>query len=117
MDYVCVTSVYNYRTVDAVKPLINALSSKNSYVRQKAADALRNFADPLAIPFLLDHLDDPVSPDDTFPGAQYYIVTALYHDNPGEYIAFWKKWAVDHKDKIKALRTQFNAKTTAPALH
>jgi hypothetical protein len=118
-----------YRNPEAVRPLVNALSSKNSYVRQKAADALRNFADPLAVPFLLDHLDDPDSPADPFPGAQYYVVTALYtatntpgypgttlfHDNPGEYIAFWKKWAAEHRDKIKALRAQFNAPAPVPA--
>ena len=116
-------AIGNYRTGSAVRPLINALASKNDDVRAQAAYALRNFADPLAVPFLLDHLEDPN------PDAQYYIVTALFtatdtpqypgtqlfHDKTSDYIALWKKWATDHQDKIKALRAQFDAETPANA--
>jgi len=114
-------AIGSYRNVDAIRPIIGALASKNDVVREKAAYALRNFADPLAVPSLLEHLDDPD------PDAQYYIVTALFeatntphypgtvlfHEKAGEYVAFWKKWAAEHQDRIKALRAQFKA--DAPA--
>lgn len=116
-----VYAISNYRTADAVKPIISALTSKNNDVREQAAYALRNFADPLAIPFLLDDLDDP-SPD-----AQYYIVTALFtatntphypgtqlfHDKASDYVAFWKKWALEHRDKLTKLRHQFESMPSA----
>lgn len=115
-------AIGSYRNVDAVRPIIGALASKNDVVREKAAYALRNFADPLAVPSLLEHLDDPD------PDAQYYIVTALFeatntphypgtvlfHEKAGEYVAFWKKWAAGHQARIKALRAQFKA--DAPAM-
>lgn len=110
----------NYRSEEAVRPISNALTSSNNLVRERAASALRNFANPIAVPTLLDHLDDPNQ------DAQYYIVTALYtstgtphfpgtelfHNSPSEYVKFWRKWAVDHKDKIKVLRAQFEAAPT-----
>ncbi len=114
-----------YRNPDATRPLVGVLSDSNPNVRAQAANALRNLADPLAVPFLLDHLDDP-SPD-----AKYFIVTALYTATntphyPGtvifqgkedEYVSFWKKWASEHQDKIKALRAQFDAATPPKTTH
>ncbi len=116
-NYAAPITISSFRTPDAARPLIRVLSSKNADVRAKAAYALRNLADPLAVPFLLDHLDDP-SPD-----ARYYIVTALYtatntpeypgtvlfHDDEEKYASLWKKWAAEHQDKVAALREQFLA--------
>ena len=124
-NYAAPITIGSYRTPDAARPLIRILSSKNADVRAKAAYSLRELADPLAVPFLLDHLDDP-SPD-----ARYYITTALYtatdtpsypgtvifHAQEDKYVSFWKKWADEHQDKVALLREQFLAPLPSPAVH
>lgn len=117
--------VGEYKAPEAVRPLVRLLESKNDDVRHEAAVALRNIADPLAVPFLLEHLDDPN------PWARYYIVTALYtaidpsqcpgpvlfHDDEDKHVSFWKKWAADHQDKVAALREQFLSPLPLKATH
>ena len=117
--------ISEYKVPDAVKPLVLLLDSKNQHIRHQAAYSLRYLADPLAVPALLNHLDD------SYPWAQYYIVTALFTSTdtphlPGptifqaqgaDYVAQWKKWAVDHADKVKALRAQFDAASPPKATH
>ena len=114
-----------YEDPEAVRPLTRLLESKNDDVRKGAAEALRSLGNPLAVPFLLEHLNDP------YPWAKYYIVTALYtaidpSQCPGpllfqaredEYVSFWKKWANEHQDKVAALREQFIAPLPAKAVH
>ena len=106
-----------YRNPAATRPLVGVLSDSNPNVRSQAAAALRELADPVAVPFLLEHLDDP-SPD-----AKYYIATALFtatntpeypgtvlfHDEEDKYVSFWKKWATEHQEKVDFLRAQFLA--------
>ena len=124
-NYLAPIIIQDYRNPDSVGPLIRILSSRNDWVRAKAAYALRSLAAPLAIPFLLEHLDDPSA------DAKYYVVTALFTatDTPGypgavhfndeedKYVSFWKKWAVDHQDKVAALREQFLAPLPTKAAH
>ncbi len=124
-----------YRNPDATRALVGVLDDRNPNVREEAAYSLRESADPIAIPFLLEHLDDPD------PGARYSIVAALYmatdtplcpgsvifHAKEDEYISFCKKWADEHQDKVALLRDQFLAPlppqiahpqaTHAPATH
>ncbi len=114
-----------YRNPDATRALAGILSDSNPNVRSQAAAALRESADPVAVPSLLEHLDDPD------PNARYYVVTALYtatntpefpgteifHDDEDKYAAFWKKWAVEHQDKVAALREQFIAPLPTKAAH
>ena len=114
-----------YRNPAATRPLVGVLGDSNPNVRSQAAAALRNLADPVAVPFLLEHLDDPD------PDAKYYIVTALYtatntpsypgdehfHDQEDKYIAFWKKWALEHQEKVDLLRAQFLAPLPTKAVH
>ena len=106
-----------YRNPDATRALAGVLGDTNPNVRSQAAASLRELADPVTVPSLLDHLDDPD------PWAKYYIVTALYtatntpeypgtvlfHADEDKYVAFWKKWADEHQDKIATLREQFIA--------
>ena len=113
-----------YRNPDATRALAGALGDSNPNVRSQAAAALRESADPVAVPSLLEHLDD----SDT--DARYYIVTALYtatntpgypgtvlfHGDEDKYVTFWKKWADDHQDKVAALREQFLAPLPAKAV-
>ena len=114
-----------YRNPDATRALAGALGDSNPNVRSQAAAALRESADPVAVPSLLEHLDD----SDT--DARYYIVTALYtatntpgypgtvlfHGDEDKYVTFWKKWADDHQDKVAALREQFLAPLPAKAVN
>ena len=106
-----------YRNQAATRALVGVLGDSNPNVRSQAAASLRISADPVAVPALLEHLEDP-SPD-----ARYYIVAALFTatntaDCPGaelfrakenDYVSSWKKWANDHQDKVAALREQFLA--------
>ena len=114
-----------YRNPDATRALVGVLSDSNPNVRERAAYSLRESADPLAAPFLLEHLDDPD------PDARYSIVTAFYtatntpeypgtvlfHDDEGKYIAFCKKWAAEHQEKVDLLRAQFLAPLPVKAVH
>ena len=114
-----------YRNPAATRALARVLGDTNPNVRSQAAAALRELADPVTVPFLLDHLDDPDS------WAKYYIVTALYtatntpsypgtvlfHDDEDKYVSFWKKWADEHQDKVLLLREQFLAPLPAKAVH
>ena len=114
-----------FRNPAATRPLAGVLSDSNPDVRSQAAAGLRDLADPLAVPSLLEHLDDPSA------DAKYYIVTALYtatdtpsypgtvlfHDDEDKYVSFWKKWALDHQDKVAALREQFLAPLPTKAAH
>lgn len=114
-----------YRNPAATRALVGVLGDTNPNVRSEAADALRNLADPVAMPSLLEHLDDPD------PGARYNIVAALFtatktpsfpgpdhfHDEEDKYITFWKKWAADHQDKVAALREQFLAPLPVRTTH
>ena len=114
-----------YRNPDATRALVGVLGDTNPNVRSQAAESLRESADPVAVPFLLEHLDDPDH------DARYYIVTALYtatdtpeypgtvlfHDDEDKYVTFWKKWAADHQDKVAALREQFLAPLPTKAVH
>lgn len=113
------------RNPAATRPLAGVLSDSDPDVRSQAAAGLRDLADPLAVPSLLEHLDDPSA------DAKYYIVTALFtatatpgypgvvhfHDKEDEYVSFWKKWAVDHQDKVAALREQFLVPLPTKAVH
>ena len=106
-----------YRNPEATRALVGVLDDSNPNVRERAAYSLRESADPIAAPFLLEHLDDPD------PGARYSIVTALYtatdtpqypgtvlfHEDEDKYVTFWKKWADEHQDKVALLREQFLA--------
>jgi len=106
-----------YRNPAATRALVGVLGDSNPNVRSQAAYSLRESADPVAVPALLEHLDDPDA------GARYYIVTALYtatntpqypgtvlfHEDEDKYITTWKKWSADHQDKVAALREQFLA--------
>ena len=114
-----------FRNPAATRPLAGVLSDSDPDVRSQAAAGLRDLADPLAIPFLLEHLDDPSA------DAKYYIVTALYtatdtpsypgtvlfHDDEDKYVSLMRKWAVDHQDKVAALREQFLAPLPTKAVH
>jgi len=114
-----------YRNPTATRALVGVLGDSSPNVRSQAAYSLRESADPLAVPFLLEHLDDPD------PDARYSIVAALYmatdtplcpgpvifHAKEDEYISFCKKWAVDHQDKVAALREQFLAPLPTKAVH
>lgn len=114
-----------FRNPEATRALVGVLGDTNPNVRSQATAALRELADPVAVPFLLDHLDDP------HPWAKYYIVTALYtatdtpsypgtvlfHDDEDKYVSFWKKWANEHQDKVAALRDQFLAPLPAKNTH
>ena len=106
-----------YRNPAATRALVGVLGDMNPNVRSEAAYSLRESADPVAVPALLEHLEDPDA------GARYYIVTALYtatntpqypgtvlfHGDEDKYITHWKKWSADHQDKVAALREQFLA--------
>ena len=106
-----------YRNPAATRALVGVLGDSNPNVRAQAAYSLRESADPLAIPFLLDHLDDPN------PDARYSMVAALFmatdtplcpgpaifQEKEDEYISFCKKWASEHQDRIAVLREQFIA--------
>jgi len=112
-----------YRNPNATRALVGVLDDHNQNVRSQAAEALRESADPLAIPFLLEHLDDPD------PDVRYDIVAALYMatDTPlcpgpaifqakeDQYVSFCEKWADEHQDKVAALREQFLAPLTPKA--
>jgi len=112
-----------YRNPDATRALVGVLDDSNPNVREEAAYSLRESADPIAIPFLLEHLDDPD------PGARYSIVAALYmatdtplcpgpvifHAKEDQYVSFCEKWANEHQDKVAALREQFLAPLTLKA--
>ena len=114
-----------FRNPAATRPLAGVLSDSNPDVRSQAAAGLRDLADPLAVPSLLEHLDDPSA------DAKYYIVTALYtatdtpeypgtvlfHDDEDKYVSLMRKWAVDHQDKVAALREQFLAPLPTKAVH
>jgi len=114
-----------YRNPAATRPLVGVLGDTNPNVRSQAAAALRELADPVAVPSLLEHLDDPD------PDARYFIATALYTatntpEHPDmalfqakedQYVTFWKKWALDHQDKVAALREQFLAPLPPKAVH
>ena len=113
-----------YRNPTATRPLVGVLSDSNPTVRSEAAAALRELADPVAVPFLLEHLDDPD------PDARYYIVTALYtatntpeypgtvlfHDDEAKYVSLMRKWASEHQEKVDLLRAQFLAPLPAKAV-
>ncbi len=117
--------IFFYRNPAATRPLVGVLGDSNPNVRSQAAAALRELADPVAVPFLLEHLDDPD------PDTRYYIVTALYAatDTPehpdmalfqakeDKYASFWKKWAAEHQDKVAALREQFLAPLPPQTTH
>ena len=104
-----------YRNPAATRPLVGVLDDSNPSVRERAAYSLRELADPVAVPSLLEHTDDPD------PDARYFIVTALYtatntpehpdmmlfRADEGKYVSFWKKWADEHQDKVTTLRDQF----------
>lgn len=115
-------TIGGYRTPEAVRPLILTLDSKNNHVRHEAIDALRELNNPLALPFLIDRLDDS-DPDVRLIASQaLFTITGEVgsHLPPGDdqslparELAFWKKWAAEHQDRIKALRAQFKA--DAPA--
>ena len=105
-----------YRTAEAFKPLIPLLKSSNHYVRERAAYAIRELRNPIAIPFLIDCLDDPD------PGVLSLVETGLYimtgedppisgtpNDGPIIWTPFWKKWALTHQDKLTKLRNQFKS--------
>ena len=114
-----------YRNPEATRALVGVLGDTNPNVRSQAAESLRESADPVAVPFLLEHLDDP----DT--DARYYIVTALYtatntpeypgtvlfHDDGDKYVTFWKKWATEHQEKVDFLRAQFLAPLPLRTMH
>ena len=114
-----------YRNPNATRALVGVLGDTNPNVRSQAADSLRESADPVAVPFLLEHLDDPD------PDARYSIVAALYmatdtplcpgpvifHAKEDQYVSFCKKWALDHQDKVAALREQFLAPLPTKAVH
>ena len=114
-----------YRNPEATRALVGVLGDTNPNVRSQAADSLRESADPVAVPFLLEHLDDPD------PDARYSIVAALYmatdtplcpgpvifHAKEDQYVSFCKKWALDHQDKVAALREQFLAPLPTKAVH
>lgn len=106
-----------YHNSEATRALVGVLGNSNPNVRSQAAYSLRVSADPVAVPSLLEHLDDPD------PGARYSIVAALFmatdtplcpgpvlfHGDEDKYVTFWKKWAEDHQDKVALLREQFLA--------
>lgn len=106
-----------YRNPEATRALAGVLSDSNPNVRERAAYSLRESADPVAVPFLLEHLDDPD------PDARYSIVTALYTatntpEYPGtvlfqadedKYVSLMRKWGTEHQDKVALLREQFLA--------
>lgn len=114
-----------YRNPAATRPLVGVLSDSNPNVRSQAAAALRELGDPVAVPSLLEHLDDPD------PGARYNIVAALFtatktpsypgpdhfHDEEDKYLTFWKKWATEHQEKVDFLRAQFLAPLPTKAAH
>ena len=106
-----------YRNPDATRALVGVLGDSNPNVRERAAYSLRESADPIATPFLLEHLDDPD------PGARYSIVTALFtatntpqypgtvlfHADEDKYVSLMRKWGTEHQDKVALLRDQFLA--------
>ena len=112
----------NYRNPAATRALVGVLGDSNPNVRSQAAAALRESGDPVALPSLLEHLDDPD------PGARYNIVAALFtatktpsypspdhfHEDEDKYITFWKKWADEHQEKVDLLREQFLAPLPVP---
>ena len=114
-----------YRNPAATRALVAVLGDTNPNVRERAAYSLRESADPVAVPFLLEHLDDPD------PDARYSIVAALYMATntplcPGpaifqakedEYVSFWKKWASEHQEKVDFLRAQFLAPLPLRTMH
>ena len=114
-----------YRNPEATRALAGALGDTNPNVRSQAAYSLRESADPVAVPFLLEHLDDPD------PDARYSIVAALFtttdtpecpgpvifHAKEDQYVSFCRKWADEHQDKVALLRVQFLAPLPPQPVH
>lgn len=114
-----------YRNPNATRALVGVLGDKNPNVREQAAYSLRELADPIAIPFLLEHLDN------SDPGARYSVVAALFmatdtplcpgpsifHAKEDEYLSFCKKWGDEHQDKVLLLREQFLSPLPTKTVH
>ena len=104
----------NFRTTSATVSLVSLLEDNS--LRQVAADALRDTADPRSIPFLLQHLNDP-DPIVVFNilGAlatannKFSLLPSLSHTRSQRQalIVYWKTWALDNTQKIKSLKNQF----------
>jgi len=114
-----------YRTPEAARPLILIMNNSNAHVRYSAINALRELNDPLALPFLLEKLDDKASEVKDIAIQALFTITGEVgsHLPPGDAdslqareLTFWKKWAAEHQDKIKALCAQFNAASPVPAV-
>ena len=113
----------DYRVRDAVGPLVALLGSTNGDVKQRSAYALRQIGDPRSLPFLIDNINDSNSVTEEIIISALFFITnespppasASSEMSRNEYVAFWKKWAAEHQDKIKALRAQFNASAPVPS--
>ncbi len=118
-------TIGEYRNPDAAIPLIRILKSSSADVRQQASFSLGQLHDPLALPFLIERLDDSSPKVVSAASESLFEITGQVGSQlpPGDAqslqareVTFWKKWAAEHQDRIKALRAQFDAPPSVPAV-
>lgn len=101
-----------FRAPSGVKFLIPILQDEPG-LRDMAALALRGIGDRHALPFLLEHLDDP-DPESYSIFAALYVITRekgwpskeKFLEQRPHYVSFWKNWAAQHAEELTRLRRE-----------
>lgn len=116
------STIGNYKNPKAIVPLIEALDSSSSKVREQAIYSLRELNNPLALPFLIESLNDGAS------SVRFAVNQALFAitGEVGSHLpqgneqslqsrenTFWKNWALKHQYELKKYRAEFNSITQA----
>lgn len=110
-------TIGEYKNPKAIIPLIEALNSSSSKVREQAVYSLRELNNPLALPFLIERLNDGASSvrfaaNQALFGITGEVGSHLSQDNKQSLQtrenAFWKNWALEHQDKLKKYRVEFD---------
>jgi hypothetical protein len=105
-----------YAVPEAIPYLVPLLQSTYPAVRQAAVHSLSRIDEEQALPFLIDHLEDP----DAAVQEQICIALSVItlevgpsppFDGQGEKrkrtVAFWHQWANEHKEQLHILRMQY----------
>ena len=116
-----------FRVRKAVKWLVPLLEDDLPAIRQNSASALAIIGDPVAIPFLLECLDDPelevrrtaiggldAIASEPWPGGAWRTARE-YEENEKAYLSFWRQWSREHKARLGELRRQFASHRTERA--
>lgn len=95
--------------------MIALLAYDKPNVRAGAAQTLRTFADPQAIPFLLDRLERETNPVVLVADLSALRACAHHKTFPSDYqraggtaigVAYWQQWAINHAAQVSTLRAQ-----------